>query len=108
MRVLVAGASDIGRIRERNEDSYVIGDLDAGELWDGDGPLEAAGPRGPFIVVCDGMGGAAAGEVASRLAVETIAAQAAGGAPSAGTQRGFQPRTAGLGRAIEEANRVII
>jgi protein phosphatase len=67
-RILVAGASDIGRIRERNEDAFAIGDLDAGELWDGVGPLEAVGPRGPFIVVCDGMGGAAGGEVASELA----------------------------------------
>ncbi len=68
MRALVAGASDIGRIRERNEDSFAIGDLDAGELWDGDGPLDAGGPRGAFVVVCDGMGGAAGGEVASELA----------------------------------------
>lgn len=67
-RVLVAGASDIGRIRERNEDSFVVGDLDAGELWDGDGPLETSGARGAFVVVCDGMGGAAGGEVASELA----------------------------------------
>lgn len=68
MRVRVAGASDIGRIRERNEDSFIVGDLDAGELWDGDGPLESGGPRGAFVVVCDGMGGAAGGEVASELA----------------------------------------
>jgi PPM family protein phosphatase len=67
-RATVAAASDIGRIRDRNEDSYVVGDLDAGELWDGDGDLEVAGPRGAFAVVCDGMGGAAGGEVASELA----------------------------------------
>ncbi|MBZ0238240.1 MAG: protein phosphatase 2C domain-containing protein, partial [Deltaproteobacteria bacterium] len=67
-RALVAGASDIGRIRERNEDSFAVGDLDAGELWDGDGPLETSGPRGAFVIVCDGMGGAVGGEVASELA----------------------------------------
>jgi protein phosphatase len=64
----VAAASDIGRIRDRNEDAFVVGDLDAGELWDGDGELSIAGPRGVFAVVCDGMGGAAGGEVASELA----------------------------------------
>lgn len=67
-RARVAAASDIGRIRDRNEDSFAVGDLDAGELWDGDAELEAAGPRGAFAVVCDGMGGAAGGEVASELA----------------------------------------
>ncbi|MBE7450403.1 MAG: serine/threonine-protein phosphatase [Kofleriaceae bacterium] len=67
-RALVAGASDIGLVRERNEDAFAIGDLDAGELWDGDGPLVSVGARGPFAVVCDGMGGAAGGEVASELA----------------------------------------
>ncbi len=67
-RALVAGASDIGRVRDRNEDSFAIGDLDAGELWDGEGALATTGPRGPFVVVCDGMGGAAGGEVASELA----------------------------------------
>jgi serine/threonine protein phosphatase PrpC len=67
-RTLVAGASDIGLVRERNEDAYVIGDLDAGDLFDGDGVLDIEGARGPFLVVCDGMGGAVGGEVASELA----------------------------------------
>jgi protein phosphatase len=46
--------------------------------------------------------------VASRLAVETIAAQVKAGPSKSGTQRGFQPRTAQLGRAVEEANRAIL
>jgi len=54
------------------------------------------------------MGGAAAGEVASQLAIETIAAHVNGSTPPAGTQRGFQPRTALLGQAVESANRAII
>lgn len=66
-----SGATDVGRIRERNEDAYAIGDLDAGVLFDGDAALTATGPRGLFAVVCDGMGGAAGGEVASELAVRT-------------------------------------
>lgn len=82
-RVLVGGATDVGRIRDSNEDAFVVGDLDRGELWDGGGDLELAGPRGPYVVVCDGMGGAAGGEVASELATraswrELAAAQATG------------------------------
>ena len=90
MRLKVGAATSVGKVRPINEDAFLI-----------------RADHGLFVV-CDGMGGAAAGEVASRLAVETIAAQASNGAPTGATERGFQPRTAGLGRAIEEANRVIL
>jgi serine/threonine protein phosphatase PrpC len=53
-----AGASDQGRTRKSNEDSYGL------NLNNSEGACN--------FVVCDGMGGAAAGEVASRLAVEAM------------------------------------
>lgn len=90
MRLKVGAATSVGRVRPINEDAF-----------------SADGDLGLFIV-CDGMGGAAAGEVASRLAVQTIGARVKGDAVPAGTERGFQPRTAHLGRAIEAANRVIL
>jgi protein phosphatase len=90
MRLKVGVATSVGRVRPTNEDAYLV-QADQG-----------------LFVVCDGMGGAAAGEVASQLAVETIAAQVANGALIGAEHRGFQPRTAGLGKAIEAANGAII
>ncbi|MEZ4404822.1 MAG: protein phosphatase 2C domain-containing protein [Kofleriaceae bacterium] len=71
IRTTGSGCTDIGCVRERNEDSFAIGDLDAGALFDGDDVIVATGPRGLCALVCDGMGGAAGGEVASELAART-------------------------------------
>lgn len=101
MRLKVGAATSIGRVRQINEDAFL-----------------AKVEQGLFVV-CDGMGGAAAGEVASQLAVETIGARLTNGvhdgrddtAPGAVTSAAaaqFTPRTVQLGEAIREANRVII
>ncbi|HEY3546015.1 MAG TPA: protein phosphatase 2C domain-containing protein [Propionicimonas sp.] len=59
-----AGASSIGRIRDVQEDSWGALTLTGA----------APGPAITFAVVADGMGGADAGEVASRLAVRAATA----------------------------------
>jgi protein phosphatase len=70
----VYGKTDVGLVREHNEDDFMVADLNAAS-----GPLpgeeEFSGllsDRGVGLAVCDGMGGAAAGEIASRMAVETL------------------------------------
>lgn len=61
---IVAGLlSDVGCIRELNEDSGQY-------VHPGDSELLSA--KGSLLVVCDGMGGHSAGEVASNMAVEII------------------------------------
>lgn len=68
----VAARTDVGLLRESNEDAVLVGDLDARkllELVEGAITVAGKGTRGPLLVVCDGMGGVAGGEVASDLAI---------------------------------------
>lgn len=76
-RLAWGSRSDVGLLREHNEDSFLV--------------------RPPLFAVCDGMGGHAAGEVASSIAVHTLAEQAPERADSAL-----------LGAAVEAANMAVI
>jgi PPM family protein phosphatase len=65
--------TDVGQVREHNEDNFLVADLTKRTR----GLQEAnrvvsVGKHGNVVAVCDGMGGAAAGEVASQLAVDII------------------------------------
>jgi serine/threonine protein phosphatase PrpC len=69
----VAGCTDVGRLRKKNEDAYVVADLTGGTLLDGSPHKRFdVGERGVLLAVSDGMGGAHAGEVASALVLETL------------------------------------
>ena len=69
----VFGRTDVGQIREHNEDNFLVADLTrkSRSLMEPD-RRQSVGRRGTVLGVCDGMGGAAAGEVASQLAVDII------------------------------------
>ena len=71
--VSVYARTDVGRQRRGNEDAFLIADLTSGKV--GLGPeviTHSVGERGSLLIVSDGMGGAAAGEVASEIAVRAI------------------------------------
>ena len=78
------GRTDVGQIREHNEDNFVIADLTAKtRALQEIGHVAAIGKYGVLLGVCDGMGGAAAGEVASQLAVDIIFQTMSAGDPPA-------------------------
>lgn len=95
MVIAVGAKTDVGLKRSHNEDDYCV-DPDLG-----------------LYVVCDGMGGRNAGEVASRLAVEAIqkhlrAARDNAELPMAGDyDRQFSAKTNRLASAIRLANQAI-
>ncbi len=71
--VHVFGRTDVGRTREHNEDTFVVADLTTmNATLQPEVRTHRVGERGSLFMVADGMGGAAAGEVASAMAVEVV------------------------------------
>lgn len=73
VRVSVFGKTDLGRTREHNEDTFLVADLSTGNAsLQPEVRRHDIGPRGSLFIVADGMGGAAAGELASAMAADLI------------------------------------
>lgn len=73
VQVSVFGKTDLGRTREHNEDTFLVADLSTGNAsLHPEVRRHEVGPRGSLFMVADGMGGAAAGELASAMAADLI------------------------------------
>src|SRR5213075_3270646 len=71
--VHVFGRTDVGRTREHNEDAFVVADLTRNDASLQPSVREhKVGEKGTLFMVADGMGGAAAGEIASQMATEIV------------------------------------
>lgn len=74
--ITFAALSDIGLTRSINEDAFQLADLSTGQSFDAS-PLNGQfklGPRGALFTLSDGMGGHAAGEVASSTVISSVRA----------------------------------
>lgn len=85
MFVETHAASHVGRVRKGNEDNYLMLDVSSAKRWTGaqeskqqfavESQHFEVNDKGVVLAVSDGMGGALAGEVASKMAVETVGEQ---------------------------------
>jgi serine/threonine protein phosphatase PrpC len=76
----VCGQTDVGEVRVKNEDAFIVADLTGGDLL-GErhvGQFEIK-EQGVLLAVSDGVGGHKAGEVASALVVESLRRSLAAG-----------------------------
>ncbi len=72
-QISVFGKTDVGCTRDHNEDCFLVADLTAKKASLLPEVREhEVGRKGSLLVVADGMGGAAAGEVASEMATEAV------------------------------------
>jgi serine/threonine protein phosphatase PrpC len=98
--VSVAAVTHVGRVREKNEDAFVVADLTGGGLLQEHSHARFdVGERGVLLAVSDGMGGAPAGEVASALVIETITREIA--------KAPLEPPNDALAEAIQRAHEVV-
>ncbi len=103
-RLAICGATDIGASRANNQDTFVIADLRTGDLTNPCSRTEIPLSRqGILLLVCDGMGGAAAGDIAARIAAEAIKQRLVGAGPAT-TERPDES----LKSAVSGANRAVL
>lgn len=96
LKMRIFGRTDVGMIREHNEDNFLIADLTQQiRSVKPEIRTHVVGPAGTLFAVCDGMGGAAAGEVASQMAVDTVYELVQGASPA--------PSKEAFARAVSEA-----
>jgi serine/threonine protein phosphatase PrpC len=73
LTLVAAGRTDVGRIRTHNEDAYLVAALgDGATVTKGVSATLRVEGNPALLVVADGVGGAASGEIASLMATDTI------------------------------------
>src|SRR5215472_17632201 len=92
MRLRVGARTHVGRVRQLNEDAYLL-----------------RAQQGLFVV-CDGIGGGPSGELASQVAGDAIVSRLAGAdvdVPAAPARGRYLPRTSLLAEAVRSSNECV-
>ena len=98
----------MGRTREHNEDAFVVADLTTGNATlQPEVRTHTVGDRGTLFMVADGMGGAAAGEIASAMAIEVVLRELTEEVTEAAAGPDREAFAAALKRATATANTTI-
>ncbi len=106
--IAVLGVTDQGRVRKNNEDNLAACDLSSEEILAG--PFEirrAVGSWGLLLLVADGMGGQACGELASHMCSDLTPARLLDSVRRRQTANGEEMGSL-LAEALESANRSIL
>lgn len=108
--ISVYGSSDVGNVRENNEDQFLIAELKRTllirqcSLPENDDRAIESGDDGLMVMVADGMGGVEGGEVASSVVMDAIAEQALKMVPWLGHEQLDDPETEKLlARSLQAA-----
>lgn len=78
INIALYAQTDVGLLRSGNEDNFLALDLSTGSNWTANEEEQKdlltyqQGGYGSLLAVSDGVGGTVAGEIASRMAVETV------------------------------------
>ena len=100
-----AWRTDVGQVRDHNEDAILVKEVSQGTIEGND--------FNGLYIVSDGMGGAEAGEVASQIAIRTVAQHIEAAWDDTGRQEGFEGFDATawethLRESVEAANTKIV
>lgn len=103
IRLSLFAKTDLGRVRDHNEDRFLVADLTRGSTeLSPDLRDHEVGKMGSLLMVADGMGGAAAGEVASEMATDVVFRHL-----SESGSRNARSFAQALVKAVEKANDAI-
>lgn len=106
-QVEVFARTEVGCVRKRNEDHFVVANLATREIGLLPGArVQPLSQAGTLIAVCDGMGGAAAGDVASTIAANTLVELLQARSPFAdmeAAQQAMQAAVSAVNQAIRGA-----
>lgn len=115
-QVDAGGMTDVGRVRDTNEDAFLIATLQRSLQVHQASPAARGWfrgePAGTLLIVADGMGGQGGGDIASRTAIETVTNYLLNAMPwvsvqTSDAQRDYKPTASSMGLRQELSKAIL-